>query len=114
MPSSTGATLYRFFARGWLAVPDSPALNVKTLVLSTAGARVRHENAPPNPGTSTCLRLALLVGETPQFVDVPVTVRDTVLSQNAYQTDLDFPPLDSTLRNTLELVLRGRPAVSSR
>lgn len=100
---------HQFVVRGWLGHSDFP---LKTVNLSVQGALVRHEAAPPAPGTAACLRLSLLMGESVQLVDVPVVVRESVVSRGAYLTDLDFVKPASTVKVTLEQVLRGRPQVA--
>jgi hypothetical protein len=105
----TTASRHNIVVRGWLGMAGHPVLELRTVNLSAEGAQIRHANAPYPQKSRPCLRLALLVGEKAQLLDINVEVRESVFSQGAYLTQLDFLGLDTAGRSTIEQVVRGRP-----
>jgi hypothetical protein len=100
---------YQFVVRGWLGHSAFP---FKTVALSVHGAQVRHDEAPPAPGTAACARLSLLVGDAVKLVDIPAVVRTSIITRGQYLTELDFVKPTTSVKATLDQVLRGRPQAS--
>lgn len=114
MPTmTTSASRHNIVTRGWLGQTGHPVLELRTVNLSTDGAQVRHEAAPHPAQSRSTLRLALLVGDKVQTLDINAVVRESVFSKGAYLTQLDFQSVDATTRTVLEQVVRGRPVSST-
>lgn len=105
----TTASRHNIVARGWLGQDGQPVLELRTVNLSAEGAQVRHDEAPHPAKSRPCLRLSLLVGDKAQMIDINAEVRESVFSQGAYLTQLDFMSVNAATRAVLEQVVRGRP-----